>query len=138
MLPPSFPRAVEAASAEGASRAAFANGAGATSMKWAALHEAAAAVCTLAGEDPEPSSAEVRNFPAQVRDANGWRRELAERGVDDLAALMQPGIAALLAVSARGIDPTSAARALWREFLAARAALLGILPSGRMGPPRKA
>ena len=113
--------------------------AGGASMKWAALQEAGAVVCALAGEEPERSSPEIRNFPAMIRDAGGWRRELAENGVDDLAALMEPGIAALLAVNARGIDATIPARALWREFVAARDGLLALIPaSGAMGPPRSA
>ena len=50
-----------------------------------------------------------------------------------------PGICALVAVNARGVDATNAARALWREFLAARTALLAFVPpSGSMGPLRKA
>ena len=67
--------------------------------------------------------ADVRNFPAVMRDAGGWRRDMAEQGIEDLAAIMEPGMAALLAVHARGISPASAALALWQEFHAARAAL---------------
>ncbi len=37
-------------------------------------------------------------------------------------------IAALLAVNARGADPRPAAQALWREFVAARAAIVSLLP----------
>lgn len=119
--------------------ASFAPASGAVSMKWAALQEAGAVVCALAGEEPEKGSAEVRNFPAMIRDVGGWRRELAEKGVEDLAALMEPGIGALLAVNARGVDATHAARALWREFLNARAAVLALVPpSGALGPLRNA
>ena len=55
----------------------------------------------LAGLAAEPTRAEIRNFPAVMRDTGGWRRELAEQGIDDLSAVMQPGLAALLAVHAR-------------------------------------
>jgi hypothetical protein len=135
-VPPSFTPSGEAASA--AARVSFGPGPGAVSRKWAALHEAAAVVCALAGEEPEKSTAEVRNFPAMIRDAVGARRELAEKGVEDLAAVMEPGITALLAVNARGIDAAHAARALWREFVTARAAVLALAPpSGSMGPLRK-
>lgn len=133
-VPPSFAPAGEAAA-----RAPFAAAPGGVSLKWAALHEAAAVVGALAGEEPEKSTAEIRNFPAMIRDAGGARRELAEKGVDDLAAVMEPGIAALLAVNARGVDATHAARALWREFIQARSAVLALVPpSGNMGPLRKA
>lgn len=109
------------------------------SMKWSALHDAAAAVSTLAGIAPEPMRPEVRNFPAVMRDAGGWRRDLAEQGVEDLTAIMEPGLAALLAVHARGADASAPALALWQEFHAARNALLALAPQGAgPGPMRTA
>jgi hypothetical protein len=81
----------------------------------------------------------LRNFPVLIRDCPPWQRELAENMVADLAAVMEPGIATLLAINARGADARPAARALWREFVTARAAIMGLLPpSGDMGPPRLA
>jgi hypothetical protein len=109
------------------------------SVQWAALHDAAAAVAAMAGLAAEKPSAQVRNFPALIKDAGGWRFELARNGVSDLSAMMRPGVKALLAVSARGQDPTAAALSLWREYHHARAALLGLVPEqGHMGPLRKA
>lgn len=106
-------------------------------MRWAALADAANVVAMLAGIEPERATPEVRNFPALIRDAEAWRRERAENGVADLAAVMEPGIAALLAVNARGADSKPAAMALWREFIAARSAILSLLPSnGGLGPRR--
>jgi hypothetical protein len=109
------------------------------SIQWAALHDAAAAVAAMAGLAAEKPTAQVRNFPALIKDAGGWRYELANNGVADLSAIMRPGVKALLAVSARGQDPTAAALSLWREYHHARSALLGLVPQqGRMGPLRKA
>jgi hypothetical protein len=102
--------------------------ASATSMKWSALHDAVGVVGTLAGMAPEAMRPEVRNFPALMRDVGGWRRDSAEQGIDDLSAVMEPGIAALLAIHARGVNPAAAALALWQEFHAARAALLALAP----------
>jgi hypothetical protein len=121
-------------------RAAFGqSAASASSLKWAALQDAANVVATLAGLDPERTTPEMRNFPALIREAAPWRRELADRGIDDMSAVMAPGIAALLGVNARGADPRPAALALWREFTASRAAVLALLPpSGAMGPRRSA
>ena len=51
--------------------------ASAMSMKWSALHDAVSVVGSLAGLAPETMRAEVRNFPAVMRDAGGWRRERA-------------------------------------------------------------
>ena len=112
---------------------------GASSLKWAALQDAANVVAALAGLAPERTTPEVRNFPALIREAAPWRRELAERGIEDMSAMMEPGIAALLGVNARGADPRPAALALWREFVAARGSVLALLPpTGAMGPPRSA
>ena len=132
-VPPSF------TPAPGQLRAGFPQAsASATSMRWAALSDAANVVALLAGLEPERPTAEVRNFPALIRDAESWRRDLAENGVADLAAVMEPGIAAFLAVKARGADPKPAAMALWREFTSARSAILSLLPAGGggLGPRR--
>ena len=108
-------------------------------MRWAALGEAGQVVAMLAGLAPEQPSKEVRNFPALIRDADKWRRDLADAGCAELAAVMEPGIAALLAINARGADCKPAALALWREFTAARQAMLALLPpSGQHGPRRSA
>jgi hypothetical protein len=113
----------------GSGRARFGQAsASAMSMKWAALHDAATAVAALARVPAEPMRADLRNFPAAMRDAGGWRRELADQGIEDLAAFMEPGLAALLAVHARGADAAPAALALWEEFRAARDGLMALVP----------
>ncbi|GAA4642360.1 hypothetical protein GCM10023115_05310 [Pontixanthobacter gangjinensis] len=109
------------------------------SRQWAAVQDAAAAVAMLAGLEPEQAAQNIRNFPALIKDAEGWRQELAKNHVGDIAAMMQPGLAALLATNARGQDATSPALTLWREYHAAREAVLGLLPEqGAMGPRRSA
>jgi hypothetical protein len=111
--------------------------ASATSMKWSALHDAAGVVAMLAGLAAETMRPEVRNFPAVIRDTGGWRRTLAEQGIEDLSAFMEPGLAALLAVNARGANAAPAALALWQEFLVARNALLGLVPPPSETGPRR-
>ena len=111
--------------------------ASAMSMKWSALHDAVAVVGSLTGMAPEAMRPEVRNFPAMMRDVGGWRRDLAEQGIDDLSAVMEPGLAALLAIHARGVNPAPAALALWQEFHAARAALLALTPPPEDMAPRR-
>jgi len=130
--PPSFPPA------RGGPRPTVErSSANATSMRWAALTDAANVVATLAGLEPERTTPEVRNFPALIRNAEPWRRERAENGIADVAAVMEPGIAALLAVNARGADPKPAAMALWREFVDARTAILSMLPPADVLGPRR-
>lgn len=96
--------------------------------KWLVLHDAAAAVAALAGLQVEPMRAEVRDFPGVLRAVGGWQREQAEQGLDDLLAIMEPGLSALLTLHARGSNSSAAAAALWQEFKAARDALLALLP----------
>ncbi|WEK45422.1 MAG: hypothetical protein P0Y56_10285 [Candidatus Andeanibacterium colombiense] len=130
-LPPNFPSpAALAAATPLDGRVPFGSAASAVSLKWTALQDAGAVVAMLAGLDPERASPEIRNFPAAIRTAGEWRRHSAENGIDDLAAIMEPGIAALLAVNARGADPHAPALALWREFHAARTALLALVAPG--------
>ena len=96
--------------------------------RWAAIEEAARVVAALAGVEPDFRASAEDDLPARIRQADPWHRERAEAGVADVAAIMEPGIAALLAVNARGAHPQPAAMALWREFVAARAAVLALLP----------
>ncbi|APE27434.1 hypothetical protein [Aurantiacibacter gangjinensis] len=110
-----------------------------TSLRWAALGEAGQVVAMMAGVTPEETSREVRNFAAIMRDSAKWRRDLADRACAELAAVMEPGISALLAINARGANPQPAAQALWGEFSKARQEMLALLPpSGTHGPRRSA
>jgi hypothetical protein len=100
-------------------------------LKWSVLHHAAGVVAGLAGLPEDANGAASMGYPATMHAAGGWRLALAAQGVDDLAAVMEPGLAALLAIHSRGADPMVAAQALWEEFEAARDALLALIP-----PPR--
>ena len=96
-------------------------------------------VALLAGVEAERPSKLIRNFPALLRDCPPWQRDLATGWIDDLAAIMEAGLAALLAVNARGTDCRVAAQALWQEYITARTALLELLPpAGTLGPLRSA
>jgi len=105
------------------------------SVQWAALQDAGSAVAALARLAPEKQDAQVLNFPALIRIAGGWRFDLATQGVSDMAAMMEPGVKALLAVADRGQDPTAAALSLWREFHEARSALLSLVPDSDCPEP---
>ena len=97
-------------------------------QQWLALLRAAAAVATLGGLESEVATAPLADFPELVAQTGGWRFRVARQGIADLAAVMEPGLTALIAVHARGADPQPAARALLQEFIAARDALLALAP----------
>lgn len=141
-LPPTdfVPASAASGLMPGAGRAQFGQAAAsAFSMKWSALHDAAGVVAALAGIMPEAMDERQRGFPARIRDCGGWRHDLAEQGLADLSAVLEPGLTALLAVHARGVDPAAPATALWQEFCAAREALLALVPpAGALGPVRRA
>ncbi len=99
------------------------------SLKWSALQDCSAVVAMMAGYQPEALRADVRNFPALIRPVGGWRAEQAARDVTTLMAIMEAGIASLLAAQARGAMPVLAARALWQEFIATRQAIMALLPA---------
>jgi hypothetical protein len=84
-----------------------------SSMKWGAVHDAGEAVARLAGAMPGSLSEDVLGFPVLLLRAPQWRRECAKTAIDDLMAVMELGIAALLGTSARGGDPRPAALMLW-------------------------
>ncbi|TMM48272.1 hypothetical protein [Qipengyuania marisflavi] len=100
--------------------------AGALASQWDAVHEAAAAVGHLAQLSREDTDYSVQSLPLRAAELGGWHYEMVARGIDDLAAVMQPGLRALLALTADGRDTTAAALTLWREFHIARAAILSI------------
>lgn len=95
--------------------------------QWEAVHEAAAAVGKLAQLGREEPSPEIVQLPLRAAEKGDWRYEGAARGVDDLAAMMQPGLRALLSLTAQGRDTTAAALTLWREFHTSRAAILDLV-----------
>jgi hypothetical protein len=95
-------------------------------QRWDDLHQQAAqlaALADLACEAPQP---DLVDFPARLHLARPWQRELAWQGLEDIDAMMRPGLAALRVIVARGRDATAPALALWREFHAAREAVMGL------------
>jgi hypothetical protein len=106
-------------------------------MRWHAVLDAANVVAVLAGHEPEKMTPETVGFPARIALAEEWRRQRAENGIADLAAVLEPGLAALLSINSRGSDPKPAAVALWREFTAARAAVLALVPIGSVSGARR-
>lgn len=100
-------------------------------LKWTALETAAEVVASLAEIRTKNGAAAAQALAAGIERAGGWRLALARQSVDDIAAMMEPGIAALLAVHAQGGDPRPPALALWQEFDRARQALLTLARSGQ-------
>ena len=95
--------------------------------KWQELHEQAAQIARMAELSPEPYEGALAAFPEQVSAAGRWQRNLVREGVEDMEAMIRPGLAALSELSQRGIAATAPALALWCEFYEARASLLHLL-----------
>jgi len=119
----------EGATGRGLAPASLDEGAAAAlRRKWLVLHEAARAVAGIAGVGVEPLRGEAERFPALICETGGWRCELARQGIDDISAMLEPGLSALLAACSRGADCAAPAKALWREFVLARDAVLALAP----------
>ncbi len=96
----------------------------ALAARWETLHRQAAQLGALARIAPET---EYTGFAALAEQAGDGQRELAAHGLADIAAMLEPGLAALATLTARGQDAAAPALALWREFHAARASVLAVL-----------
>lgn len=92
--------------------------------QWEALHASAATLGKLAQIAPETSAPP---FDRLVETALPWQLTLAAQGLDDIAAMLAPGLAALGTLTARGQETAAPALALWREFHAARGGVLATL-----------
>ncbi len=93
-----------------------------------ALHGKAAALALLARIAPEP--VEIGGeLGAVIARAAPWQRALVARTLGDCAAMLETGFAALMTLQRRGQDTAAPALVLWREFHAARAAMVAVLES---------
>lgn len=110
----------------------------AIAQRWEAAHQAVEVVARLACRPSTALPAGIEDFPAAVQAAGGWRLTLAEQGIADLVAVMEAGLAGLLAIHHRGADPRVAAETLWVEFQAARSALVALAPPSATLPERPA
>ncbi len=99
----------------------------ALAARWQSLGDAGRVIASLAGKTWSQTDAQ---FIAWIESVPHDRRQSALEGIDDLSAMIEPGLAALLYVCENGGDARAPAAALWREFSAARAALLALAPSG--------
>lgn len=97
---------------------------GTAEARWESLHGQAAQLAALGRIAPEAPQA---GFAALFAAAGDRQRQLAAQGLEDIAAMLQPGLAALATLTARGQDTAAPALALWREFHAARASVLAVL-----------
>ena len=90
------------------------------------LHGQAAAVAMVTRLAPEP--VEIGGeLGAVIARAAPWQRALVEQTVADCAAMLDTGLAALGMLVRRGQDPAAPALVLWREYHAARAAMISVL-----------
>jgi hypothetical protein len=93
-----------------------------------ALHGKAATLALLARLAPEP--VEIGGeLGAVIARAQPWQRVLVAQTIGDCAAMLDTGLVALGTLQRRGQDSAAPALVLWREFHAARAAMIAVLDS---------
>lgn len=93
---------------------------------WNGLQRQAGELAKLARIAPDRVPAD-QSFNQLLANARPWQTTLLAQGIDDVAAMLGSGMTALSTLSGRGQDTTAPALALWREFHAARCALLAVL-----------
>ncbi|WP_206242537.1 hypothetical protein [Novosphingobium terrae] len=96
------------------------------SQRWAALAGAAQVIAQLAGVTAQADLAITP--PAGLLTITGKRQLLIDQALDDLLAVLEPGLTALLHVEHQGGGSAPAAKALWQEFLRAREGLTALIP----------
>ena len=93
---------------------------------WDRLEGQAGQLALLARIAPEPQRDATAIAPLLAA-AHPWQCQLAQQAMADIAAMLGSGLAALATLSRREQDAAAPALALWREFHAARGALIGML-----------
>ena len=101
--------------------------------RWQAIDEDAARLRGLADLGAPTAGDGLAAFLAGLGSAADWQRELAWQGVEDIAAMLTAGMAALDVLARRGIAPQIPALTLWREVDAAQRSLLAMLHSEAPG-----
>ena len=94
--------------------------------RWEVLHATGVEIAAMAALAREPYAGELASFPDRIAQGDNSRLQLALWSLEDIDAMTQPGLTALAAIQARGQDVTAPALALWREFHAARNAVLAL------------
>lgn len=92
--------------------------------KWRRLHRQAERLAMLAELSPEPLADSLADFPIVIDQSGEVQRHLAMQGIDDIEAMLRPGMAALEAMRQRKASAKVPALALWREFYKARRSVM--------------
>ena len=98
-----------------------------------ALHGQAAALALLARLAPERIEF-GGELGLVITRATPWQRALVAQTIADCAAMLESGLAALGMLIRRGQDTSAPALVLWREFHAARAAMVSVLEAPATEP----
>ena len=104
------------------------SGHGTLAQRWFSLHENAQIIASMAALARENYEGAIASFPERIANAGDERLARAELTLEDIDAILQPGLTALLTIQGRGQDTTAPALALWREVHASRASMLDLCP----------
>lgn len=98
--------------------------------RWRRLHLQAHELARMADLSPEPFGETLASFPERLTTATKRQRQLAEQGLEDIEAMLRPGLSALATLKDRKAPATAPALALWREFYDARGAVMALAGAG--------
>ncbi len=95
--------------------------------RWDDLHARAGELAELAAISHKPFNSDLPRFAEDLATASDRQRRLAGQAIEDIGAIMKPGLTALRTIAVRDQDTTAPAIALWREFQSARESVLAIV-----------
>ncbi|MFN2099425.1 hypothetical protein [Altererythrobacter sp. MF3-039] len=94
---------------------------------WKTIHDKAHEVALLGQLGSERLDNRVIGFIDKAKASPAFRQALIWRAIEDISAMLAPGLSALQQIETEGRDPTAAAVTLWREFFKARSAVLDLV-----------
>ena len=98
--------------------------------RWRRLHQQAADLACMADLSPEPFGEALASFPQRLAAISTCQLQLAEQGLEDIEAMLRPGLSALATMQNRKTSATPPAFALWRFFSDGRGAVLALAGEG--------
>lgn len=107
-------------------------------QRWNDLSAQADQLSDLADLASASDQSEFADFVTRISAAACWQRTLAWQGIEDIEAMLHPGLTALRTIEERGQSAQAPALALWREVHSARKAIVEMVASSQISLPVEA
>lgn len=106
----------------------------AAETRWQAVERAGETLAVLACAPLAERPRALLDLPLRLRSASRGRQLRFTQGLEDLAFVVETGLAALIGAQRAGRDVEAPARVLWQEFRSARSQLETLAGLSHAGP----